>query len=482
MVFKRALDVLSNEWAKRSKLNSKVLLKSNEKKAELLDLTEEQDQTIELDSKSDNMVFACKNGHLEIVEWHLKHDFDVNSRDSSNNTALHHAAANGQLVIVKKLLENGALLDLANTSHFTPLHLASLNGHTQVLRELLKQNVDVNLETKHGENALDFAARNGHLDAVKELLKSGAEAYIEEEDSYEFPFFEKLPLKHFSENEIAIMVEILKSHPYPLHQAILELEIPQINLIIERLLKSGISPDLQDKYGDTALHRAVMDDTYNYEGIAELLKHGVNMEIKNIYHETPLHVAFENNQTELEKGELIKELLKHGADPNSFNGTGNTLLHEAISSGNISITKILLEHGVNVNVNNHIEKTPLHLAVLASQGDRELVIKELLRNDANVNLKDSEGYTPIHEAAFYNYMPEYLVIDFLKRCTDLNVKDFDGRTPLHIAISEDSQSNVGNLLRYGADANVRTFEGCSSFENSLIHEQIGTFKVLIYNN
>ena len=48
MVFKRALDVSSNESAKISRLDSKIFLKSNENKPELIDLTEEQDQTIEL--------------------------------------------------------------------------------------------------------------------------------------------------------------------------------------------------------------------------------------------------------------------------------------------------------------------------------------------------------------------------------------------------------------------------------------------------
>ena len=119
MVFKRALDVSGNESAKTSRLDSKIFLKSNENKPELIDLTE-KDPVIELDPKLDIMAYACRNGDLEIVELFLKHNFDVNSRDSSNNTALHHAAANDQLEIVKKLLQNGALPNLANTANFTP--------------------------------------------------------------------------------------------------------------------------------------------------------------------------------------------------------------------------------------------------------------------------------------------------------------------------------------------------------------------------
>ena len=49
MVFKRCLDNSSNKSVKRSKSNSnsKVFLKSNENKPELIDLTDEQDQVNE---------------------------------------------------------------------------------------------------------------------------------------------------------------------------------------------------------------------------------------------------------------------------------------------------------------------------------------------------------------------------------------------------------------------------------------------------
>ena len=110
------------------------------------------------------------------------------------------------------------------------------------------------------------------------------------------------------------------------------------------------------------------------------------------------------------------------------------------------------------------------------------VIKHLLRNGANVNLKEYEGYTPIHEAALDKNMPQDLFIDLLKQCTDINVNNFKGQTPLHMAISEVCQSNVKTLLRCGADANLRDFEGYSSFEDSLACDQMSTFKLLIYNN
>ena len=481
MVFKRALDVSSNEEsAKISRLDSNIFLKRNENKPELIDLTEEQDQAIELDPKLDIMAYACRNGDLEIVELFLKHNFDVNSRDSSNNTALHHAAANDQLEIVKKLLQNGALPNLANTANFTPLHLASLNGHTQVLRELLHKKVDVNLEAKHGENALSFSARNGHLCAVKELLNSGAKSYIEDGDSSSFNVLEKLP-SILSENHIEIAAEILKRHPLPIHQAIEQLQRPEAYLIIRHLFKYGISPDLKDRNGKTALHRAILKEV-NSQTFVELLEHGVNMEIEDIDNKSPLLLAIEQS-----KYEFVKTLLRYGANPNHQrnDGFGSTLLHEACLNGKLSLTKILLEHGADVNALDNHKQTPINLAIIEGNFDEQKieVIKKLLQNGANVNLKDSDGYITLHSAAFHKTMPEDLFQDILKRCTNLDVKHLEGQTPLHIAaIREGCQLTVKNLLRYGADANVKNFEGYSSFEHSLTCDQMDTFKVLIYNN
>ena len=316
-------------------------------------------------------------------------------------------------------------------------------------------------------------------------MKSGAIAYIEEDDCYRFPLFKNLPSKTFSENEIDIMVEILKSHPYPIHQAIYKLEIPEIDLIIKKLFKSGISPKLQDKRGDTVLHKAVMDDVDEHmkHVIAELLKHGVNLEITNIEHNTPLHVALKNNQTELEKAELVKELLKQGSDPNSADGVGNTLLHTASLNGYISITKILLEYGANVNLLNVNQEAPLHMTIGENKiGDVELVIKELLKYGANINNQNNYGETILHDTASEQNIPEYLFQEFLKQGADPNVKNLNGETPLHIAVDFERKTNVKNLLKYGTDLNIRDNNGYSSFETALTCEQKGIFRMLVFNH
>ena len=129
MVLKRSLENSGSENTKKQKLDSKELLVNDKNRPELvIDLTEEAEY-IETEKRLYDMVNACINGQIEVVEQLLKLGFDVNSRDSSNNTVLHHAAANGHEKIVEKLLQTGVFphLLIFNESQFTPLHLASIH-------------------------------------------------------------------------------------------------------------------------------------------------------------------------------------------------------------------------------------------------------------------------------------------------------------------------------------------------------------------
>ena len=473
MVLKRSLENSGSENTKKQKLDSKELLVNDKNRPELvIDLTEEAEY-IETEKRLYDMVNACINGQIEVVEQLLKLGFDVNSRDSSNNTVLHYAAANGHERIVEKLLQTGVFhhLLIFNESQFTPLHLASLNGHAKVIKELLKHKVDADFY-----NAFEFAARNGYLSAVKELLKSGEKAYIGNVKSALFPVLNKLSSK-LSENQVKILAEILNCHPLPIHQAIEQLQSPEAYLVIRQLFKRGISPDLQNEDGETVLHKAILEQV-NSQTFDELLKNGVNMEIKDNYDESPLHLAFYHRNYE-----FVKLLLKYGANPNhqvnDEYGYGGTLLHEASLYENLSVAKILLEHGADVNALDNHKQTPLHRVII---DPKSKVIRELLRSGANVNLKDSDGDTPLHKAAFDKTMPEDLFQDMLKQSNDLNVNDSEGKTPLHIASENGCESSVKNLLQYGADANVRDFDTDKSLEKSMKSKQIGTFKVLIYHN
>lgn len=69
-------------------------------------------------------------------------------------------------------------------------------------------------------------------------------------------------------------------------------------------------------------------------------------------------------------------------------------LFNAIFFGNYEFTKMLLDHGANVNLQDHCGTTPLHCAIRAIAGNKEQIIKLLLDNGADLKIKDSLGKTP----------------------------------------------------------------------------------------
>ncbi|KAK5611830.1 hypothetical protein CRENBAI_009532 [Crenichthys baileyi] len=79
------------------------------------------------------------------------------------------------------------------------------------------------------------------------------------------------------------------------------------------------------------------------------------------------------------------------------NYKGETLLHKACQKNDLAQVKLLLQAGVDVNMEDYAGWTALHEASAA--GD-ESVVEELLRAGANVNARSCDGVTPLHDAVY----------------------------------------------------------------------------------
>ena len=97
---------------------------------------------------------------------------------------------------------------------------------------------------------------------------------------------------------------------------------------------------------------------------------------------------------------LVKELLDAGADPNAANDAGTTPLMWAVDD--IEKTRVLVEHGANVNAVSASKRTPILIA--ASMPRNRDVIAFLLDRGANPSEKGPGlvgGTTPLAEAALH---------------------------------------------------------------------------------
>ena len=134
---------------------------------------------------------------------------------------------------------------------------------------------------------------------------------------------------------------------------------------------------------------------------------------------------------------------------------GNTILHEAINSGDLqTVHTILSSEIVNVDAQDDAGNTALHLA--AAIGFTE-GIEVLLKFNANTNAVNHEGFTPLHSAVIR--VQEQSVQALLNdKKLKINIVTFNERTPFELAIERGYVKIAEHLIgtsRIGAEKTGR---------------------------
>lgn len=170
----------------------------------------------------------------------------------------------------------------------------------------------------------------------------------------------------------------------------------------------------------------------------------------------------------------VQALLQHGANPN-LGGE----LHKAAIGGHAAAVGAFLEHGVDPNLLLH-GLTALHVAAWVN-GDEERyygdvteiwgsgsseyefccghsnVVRVLLDHGADPSIETPGGFTALHLAAISGSVSAIKML--LEHGVDPNVRDvIDGNTPLHL-VKSSNRAAVVELIRGGADRNLRNNEG-----------------------
>jgi len=126
---------------------------------------------------------------------------------------------------------------------------------------------------------------------------------------------------------------------------------------------------------------------------------------------------------------------------------GATPLHMAALHGSEDDALLYIERGADVNTRNALGWTVLHSAI---RGSLDLtVVKLLVERGADVNAKDDAGDTPLIEVAKRGYLEVAEVL--MNERVDINAVNGEGRTALDYAIEGHHEDIVALLVRHQKD-------------------------------
>ena len=136
--------------------------------------------------------------------------------------------------------------------------------------------------------------------------------------------------------------------------------------IMRWLLDHDADANVRTWVGRTPLHYAA--DCMHLDAVQVLLEHNAEVNLESNISGTPLSEVSGGFSSEERKAiDIVRRLLEHGASPNISNPAP---LHQAVKSGRLEVSRLLLSHGAKVDEEGFDGRTPLQVA--ASEGHDEI--------------------------------------------------------------------------------------------------------------
>jgi ankyrin repeat protein len=188
--------------------------------------------------------------------------------------------------------------------------------------------------------------------------------------------------------------------------------------------------------------------------------------------ELPLDLALRSHNES-----VATTLVQHNADINIRDAQGDTLLHRAIKQEDAFSALFLLENNCNVSLSTRSENdSALHLVAGAPNIQEGAKIAEkLINKNVNVNAQNRLGYTALHIAI---QADNRSIFDLLLQqpSLDVNLKTVDEHVPLYYALlkyeSGDDSENcyASSLITKGVQTGILYSANCDSLLQILIEE------------
>ena len=434
--------------------------------------------------KQTPLIYACRQGHLEIVRLLLKAGANPNHLTKLGKSPLLEVIELDREDVFELLIsEDTTDVNLRGTAKNdrTPLVKAAELGRDGMVERLLSR-ADIRVNAVDGWNctALSRAVQNLRVGCVRQLLARADTDLSLRDDTgdrtaLDWLVEDFLDYDHNSDiiNSISSMLMADSRAPLPSDDAIVS-AISSAKLELLRIYVQGSLHHLYtDTYGRNFLHLAAT------EGICAIVtlfhthfakEASFNIDTLDQYKATALH-AICDRLSDTSHVETIKFLLDAGADPTLKDDQGYTPgMRARRASQDLwdSHVKALFTSTNSIDPNNLTGSTPitLRMALNAAKVDAFKTALNQLPDPLLPEIAHYSSSTILHHAMELpeDFCREVLLLLLPRSKQFLSDVDADGQTCAHLAIKQNSLETLKLLCQAGIDINHRDRWGLTPFE------------------
>ena len=463
---------------------------------------------------------AAKYGASSSAQILLEAGANVHHTDHNGQTAIFHSAANNSPTITKLLLERGASVKHLDHEALTIFHVSASSDNVHVLRLLINHSVfeksSLTQKSHRGKTPLQEAAEN-LAEATMLFLVERFEDLSGQYDVCDSKLIEKAVLMQPRILELCLVKMDLDIHAQDkvklLHQYVSDAKVPSKQHL---MMLTDLSAEKRhlNEYRRTLLHTLFVRSGWSAEWLGEFihtLAIPANIDLQDCYGNTALHYFLSRPSGHLKTRQTLRILLGLGANLEVLDSMGENYFDTLLSSKTATVSmdptdddllrlsntsEIYLEMFERIPQADFLQwdtSTTSKLTVWAIRASQDSLLNLLLARHTTVHSqvlmqiaqeklpfamvqkvlsKTSPTFFSNVHSGFKNSMLHILchhvsradikVLETVLACgpqLDVLTQDQNRMTALMLAANADKLEHVQLLLKHNADARVTSVDG-----------------------